>query len=156
MFARRLGWLSLSVAVLLTVTTVTGWARQCSQETVKGKYVAFEQGEFVTAIPPVFPKGPFINTANATFDGAGHLSGTYIAVIGDGTLRTGDFSGTYTVESDCTYSDAFTVTGTPVPGLTLHHKGFIAGEGVLQEVHYVYIDQIPVPSGVISGTLKTQ
>ena len=36
--------------------------------------------------------------------------------------RTGDFSGKYKVESDCTYSDEFTVTGTPAPGLTLHHQ----------------------------------
>jgi len=66
--------------------------------------------------------------------------------------RTGDFSGKYKVESDCTYSDEFTVTGTPVPGLTLHHQGSIAGEGIFQEVHYIYID----PVAVVSGTVKKQ
>jgi hypothetical protein len=44
--------------------------------------------------------------------------------------------------SGCTYSDEFTVTGTPVPGLTLHHQGSIASKGTSQEVHYIYIDPI--------------
>ena len=131
---------------------------RCSLATLKGRYGVLEQGEFVATIPlppplpPLFPKGPFVNTANVTFDGAGHLSGEYIAVIGDGTVRQGDFSGTYTVGSDCKYTDEFTVTGTPVPGLTLHHQGSIAGEGMLQEVHYVYTD----PISVVSGTGKKQ
>jgi hypothetical protein len=151
-FVSKLRLSFLLVALLVTLSATTAWARQCSLETVKGTNVAFEQGEFVRAIPPLFPQGPFVNTANATFDGAGHFSGEYIAVIGDGTVRIGEFSGTYTVGSDCTYSDDFTVTtGVPFP-VTLHHKGFITGEGTLQEVHYVYIDGI----AVVSGTLKKQ
>lgn len=125
---------------------------RCSLATLKGSYGALEQGQIIAAAPPVFPQGPFVNAANATFDGAGHFSGKYIAVIGDGTVRTGDFSGNYTVGSDCTYSDEFIVTGTPVPGLTLHHQGSIAGEGISQEVHYIYKD----PISVVSGTLRKQ
>ncbi len=160
--------LLLLVALLFLLSTSTAWARHCSQETLNGTYVAFEQGQFVTEIPnpitnsppPLFPLGPFINSAKATFDGKGNVSGTYVAVIGDGRVRRGEFSGTYLVGADCTYSDAFTVTtGVPVP-VPLFHEGFITGEGILQEVHYVYV----VPKGttpqqlpdVVSGTLKRE
>jgi hypothetical protein len=155
MAARKLVWSSLLIVLLLTVTTGTSWATGCSLRTIKGTYVAFEQGQFVTEIPGLFPLGPFVNTANAAYDGAGHFSGEYVAVIGDGTVRQGEFSGTYTVTSDCTYSDDFTVTipGVPFP-VPLHHKGFISGELIWQEVHYVYVDPSGAVPGVISGTLK--
>lgn len=160
MSARKLIWSFPLVVLLLAVTAGTGWAnsswaKECSQRTIKGTYVAFEQGQFVTAIPGLFPLGPFVNTAKASFDGAGNFSGEYVAVIGDGTVRLGQFTGTYTVASDCTYSDDFTVTipGIPVP-VPLHHKGFISGEGILQEVHYIYVDPSGIVPGVLSGTLK--
>ncbi len=122
---------------------------RCSLANLKGTYEALERGQAVVAAPPVFPQGPFVNIANVTFDGTGHFSGEYVAVIGDGTVRTGEFSGKYTVGSDCTYSDEFTITGTPIPGLTLHHQGTIAGQGMLQEVHYIYTDPISVASGTL-------
>lgn len=156
-FGRSFRLSFLLVALLVTLSSATAWARRCSPVTVKGTHVAFEQGQFVTAVPGLFPLGPFVNTAKVTFDGAGNLSGTYVAVIGDGTVRTGAVSGTYTVGSDCTYSDDFVVT---IPGVSflvpLHHKGFIASEGILQEVHYVYVDPSGVVLGVLSGTLKRQ
>ncbi len=122
---------------------------RCSLESLKGTYGAVERGQMVVAAPPVFPQGPFVNIANAIFDGAGHFSGEYMAVIGDGTVRTGEFSGKYTVGPECTYTDEFIVTGTPVPGLTLHHQGSIAGEGILQEVHFIYTDPVSVVSGIL-------
>ncbi|HMK23488.1 MAG TPA: hypothetical protein VK466_14225 [Terriglobales bacterium] len=157
MLARKPVWSFLLVVLLLTATTGTGWAKGCSARTLKGTYVAFEQGQFVTDVPGLFPLGPFVNTAKATFDGEGNFSGEYVAVIGDGTVRQGEFSGTYTVGSDCTYSDDFTVTipGIPFP-VPLHHKGFISGESILQEVHYIYVDPSSAVPGVLSGTLKKQ
>jgi len=143
----------LLVPVLLTLTTVTSWAGECSRATLKGRFVAFEQGQMVVAVPPIFDVGPFILTANPTFDGAGHFSGTYFASA-NGDIRTGTFSGTYTVLRDCTYSDDFTaivhlpgIGDIPVP---LHHQGFISGETILQEIHYIYAD----PGSAISGTVK--
>ncbi len=149
----------LLVTLLVTLSAALAWAGQCSVATLKGTYVAFEQGQFDVAVPGLFPSGPFVNTAKSTFDGAGNFSGKYVAVIADGTVRTGTFSGTYTVASDCTYSDDFVVTIPNVPfDVPLHHNGFIAGEGILQEVHYVYVDPSGVVpgAGVISGTLKKQ
>jgi hypothetical protein len=153
MLARKLVWSFLLVVLLLTVTTGTGWATGCSRRALKGTYVAFEQGQFVKEVPGLFPLGPFVNTAKVTLDGAGHFSGEYVAVIGDGTVRQGEFAGTYTVGADCTYSDDFTIiiTGFPVP---LHHKGFISGESILQEIHYNYVDPSGSLSLVASGTAK--
>ena len=159
MFGRNLRLSFPLVALLFLLSTSTAWARHCSPETLKGTYVAFEQGQFVTAIPPIFPLGPFVNTAMATFDGVANFSGEYVAVIGDGTVRTGPFSGTYTVGSDCTYSDDFTVDitiGSGVIPVPLHHQGFITGEGILQEVHYVYVAPSGFVPGVLSGILKKQ
>jgi hypothetical protein len=149
--------LSFLLVALVTLSSATAWAELCSQATLIGTYVAFEQGQFITAIPGLFPLGPFVNIAKGFFDGAGNVSGRYVAVIGDGTVRTGTFSGTYKVGAGCAYSDDFLVT---IPGVSfpvpLHHKGFIAGQSMLQEVHYVYADPSGHEVGVISGTLKKQ
>lgn len=153
MSAGNIRWSFLLILVLLTITAVTTWAKECSLATLKGSFVAFEQGEIVVAAPPIFDIGPFILSANPTFDGAGHFSGTYFASA-NGDIRTGTFSGTYLVLHDCTYSDDFTaivslpgIGDIPVP---LHHKGFISGDGMLQEIHYIYTD----PGTAISGTVK--
>jgi hypothetical protein len=147
---RRLIFFGVLLTVLLAA--VTSSAKQCSLSTLKGSFVAFEQGEIVVAAPPVFDVGPFNLTAIATYDGAGHFSGTYFASA-NGDIRTGTFSGTYVVLPDCTYADDFTaivplaIGNLPVP---LHHKGFISGAGILQEIHYIYTD----PGTAVSGTAK--
>ncbi|HSB74501.1 MAG TPA: hypothetical protein VLC12_02565 [Terriglobales bacterium] len=159
MFGRRFGSSLVSVGLLITLSSASAWAGGCSLATLKGKYVAFEQGQFLFAVPPAFPEGPFVNAAKATFDGAGHFSGTYVAVVGSGEVREGPFSGTYSVAHDCTYSDNFNVRIPTVSGpiiVPLHHKGFITGEYILQEVHYIYVDPSDLIPGAISGTLKKQ
>lgn len=148
---RRVAYPSLLILALLVATTVTSWARQCSAETVKGKWVAFEQGAVVI---PGAPPIPVVLVANVTFDGEGNLSGTYRASVGGFTsVENGTFTGTYTVSADCAYSDFF----TPTPNLfgtgPLHHTGFITGEGNFQEAHYIYSD---VGGSAISGTAKRQ
>jgi hypothetical protein len=148
---RKVAYPSLLIVVLLTATTGTSWARQCSPETVKGKWVAFEQG---TVVIPGVPPIPVVLVANVTFDGAGNLSGTYRASVGGFTsVENGTFTGTYTVSADCSYSDFF----TPAPQLfgtgPLHHTGFITGEGILQEAHYIYSDG---GGSATSGTAKRQ
>ena len=149
----------LLLALLTTLSAATAWAGACSLATLKGKYVAFEQGQFTVPVSPVFPLGPFVNTAKATFDGAGHFSGAYVAVVATGEVREGPFSGTYTLTSNCTYSDEFNVTiptdSEPII-VPLSHKGFVSGEYILQEVHYIYVGPSNFIPGAISGTLKKQ
>jgi hypothetical protein len=144
MFAGKLVWSSLLIAVLLTATAVTGWARHCSEATLKGTYGVFEQGTNMVGAP-IFPPAPFptVNSANPTFDGAGNFSGTYTGSFG-GIIVPGTFTGTYKVTADCAYSDEFLV----LPFMEVfHHTGFITGEGALQEIHYIYADRGVVTAG---------
>ena len=148
---RKVAFSFLLIVVLLTATTVTSWARQCSSQTIKGNWVAFEQG---TAVIPGAPPISVVIVADVTFDGAGNLSGTYRASIaGVTSVENGTLTGTYTVSADCSYSDFF----TPSPNLfgsgPAHHTGYISGDGILQEAHYIYSDQ---GGSAISGTAKRQ
>jgi len=147
MSAAKLAWSSLLIAALLTGTAVTGWARHCSEATLKGTYGVIEQGTDMVG-PPNFPPAPFptVNSAFPTFDGAGNFSGTYTGSFG-GIVVPGTFTGTYKVTADCAYTDEFLV----LPFMeVLHHTGFITGEGALQEVHFIYSD----PGLVTAGTAK--
>lgn len=150
MSGRKLGWLYLFVVVFLALTT-TGWARQCSLETVKGTYTFLEQGATVIPLPP----GPFVLTAVATFDGKGNFLGTFSENEGGlpplTSFVSGTFTGTYAVTSDCAYSDDFFATHDSTTH-HLHHTGQISGEGILQEIRYIYKE----PPLVVSGTGKKQ
>ena len=148
MFAAKLAWSSLLTAVLLIATAVTGWARHCSEATLKGTYGVVEQGTNVVGPPPPFPPAPFptVLKANPTYDGAGNLSGTYTGSFG-GIIVPGTFTGTYKVTADCAYSDEVLVLPF---NEVFHHTGFITGEGTLQEIRYVYSD----PGVVTAGTAK--
>jgi hypothetical protein len=83
-----------------------------------------------------------VNSATPTYDGAGNFSGTYTLSVG-GAIVPGTFTGTYFVNPDCTYSDEF----TPLPHFVVHHAGTITGEGMLQEIDYIYTDAGVVISG---------
>ncbi len=115
----------------------------CSLATLQGTYGFSEQGTYVGKIA-LFPPGPFpVALAGIiTYDGAGNLSGTYTGSFG-GYIASAPFTGTYNVDSDCSYSDQF----SPGPGLTLHTAGSISGEGMFQEIHYMDTDAGIVLSG---------
>lgn len=119
----------------------------CSVRTLKGTFGVLEQGTIIAQLPG-FPPPPvtFSNVALATYDGHGHFSGTFTANDA-GYVSGGTFSGTYTVSTDCTYSDAFTTSPSSVAA---HHTGAIVGEGLHQEIHFIYTD----PGLAIQGTAK--
>ncbi len=153
MSSRKPIW-SFLIAVL-SLTSATVWARECSQANLKGDYAVFEQGS-VTFITPNsgFPVGPtpylYVQTANVTLDGAGNMSGKWSGSFG-GVIKTGTFTGTYEVTPECAYSDEVVVVpddGAPKP--PLHHTGFVTGDGEKLELHYIYSDV----GTVISGTGK--
>lgn len=111
----------------------------CSLATLKGTYGALEEGTILPSIPVVL-------TANATYDGEGKESGTFTANIG-GLPVAGTFTGTYSVASDCTYTEEFVATP---PGVSLHVSGVITGNGTFREINYIYTD----PDRVAFGTAK--
>lgn len=85
---------------------------------------------------------PYASSGIATFDGAGHVSGKVTANIGR-NQHIDTFSGTYTVNSDWTFSIDFTGSmGDP------HQQvGTITGEGIFQEGRYIYTDTNLVVTG---------
>ena len=162
MATRKTGWSLTLVALLFSllvpvvqaqgqelsagVKAVKAPSRGCSLATLKGTYGVWEQGTVVGDLPG-FPPPPwlFANSAKATYDGTGNLSGTYTGSFG-GAIVPGTFTGTYGVNPDCTYSDEF----TPLPGFVVHHAGTITGAGVSLQIDYIYTDA----GLVISGTTR--
>lgn len=74
----------------------------CSLSTVKGNYSVQGQGTVVAQLPG-FPAPPFAfaEVALDSFDGAGNVSGNFIASV-NGLTIPGTVTGTYTVNHDCT------------------------------------------------------
>ena len=127
-------------------TTLSGSSRGCSLAILQGTYGFFEQGTYVGKVGP-FPPGPFpvAIVGSVAYDGAGNLLGTYTGNFG-GFIVSAPFTGTYTVGTECAYSDEF----TPGPGLVLHTAGTITDGGMFQEIHYIDTD-----TGIVmSGTSK--
>ena len=123
------------------------WSRGCSLATFQGTYVAWEEGTFVGKVGPN-PPGPFpvAIVARVTFNGAGKESGTWSGTFGGVVSPPTPFTGTYTVNPDCTFSDEFSPSPSD-PSFALHHWGTTTGYGMYQEVHYIYTDAGTVMSG---------
>lgn len=124
----------------------------CSNATLKGPYGVLEQGTIVEQLdsfPP--PPFPLVLNALANFDGAGNFSVTYTGSFGGGVM-SGVGTGTYTVNSDCTYSDEFTDQNT---GLSFHRAGEITGQGLLQELNVIYTDESVVGIGTAKKMLPS-
>jgi hypothetical protein len=129
------GHLAIVIAVIVAsvLIAVPGALAQgrCSLATLKGTYGLVERGTI--AMPGVMglPVGAATaNVALVTYDGAGNLSATYKASFG-GMILEGSITGTYTVDSDCAYTDS-------VPAVQIQRSGTISGEGMLREVHTIF------------------
>ncbi len=123
-------------------------AAGCSVVTLNGTYGVLEQGTVLLALPipgTPPPPFPFATTVVATFDGGGKFWGKWTGSFG-GVIVPGTFAGTYQIKPDCSYTDEF----SPLPGLTAHHAGVIAGRGMFQELQFMYTD----PFGFGTGTSK--
>ncbi len=75
----------------------------CSLASLNGSYAVARQGTVVTSIPAlgVVAPAPFAEVAIAHFNGAGTFFGSASVNIGGVALNV-PFTGTYTVNSDCT------------------------------------------------------
>jgi hypothetical protein len=130
------------------VRTVHAAQGTCSRATVQGSYVVFGQGT-ITGPLPGFPPPPFPTNHSGivSFDGAGNFTGSEMASL-DGLVGPATFTGTYTVNPNCTV----TVELTNSLGLTVHEWGTISGSGALQEVHLIVTDA----GWVFDETVKKQ
>lgn len=113
----------------------------CSLATLNGSYSFFEAATLIGD-----PAMRMVTSGIIRFDGSGNSSGESITNIeGLGVTGVDTFTGTYAVNSDCTYSGDLTGGG-----VTFHFVGTITGSGMLQETHYVITD----PGWVAPGAVK--
>jgi hypothetical protein len=120
----------------------------CSLATFKGKYALFGEGTITGQIPG-FPPPPFPAAHIGIFaaDGAGNFSGADTNSIA-GMVVPGTFTGTYTVDPDCTESATITTS----LGLVVHEAGTITGPKGHQEIHKIVTDA----GWVFADTAKRQ
>ncbi|MFB3923391.1 MAG: hypothetical protein ACE145_16845 [Terriglobia bacterium] len=109
----------------------------CSLDTLKGDYALFGEG---TVSPQLFtlPSFRVARSGLISFDGAGNFSGELTASANGLIVPNVTFTGTYTVESDCTTTAEIHNS----LGQTAHEFGAISGNAALQEVHLVVTDPL--------------
>jgi uncharacterized protein YdeI (BOF family) len=95
----------------------------CSNATLKGTFAYTITGS--TSAPPPFG-GPIAGVGKQTADGNGHVSGTQTVSVNGNILRQ-TYTGTYTVNPDCTGS--ITLVVDIPPGLVTHSDFVIDDDG---------------------------
>jgi len=90
----------------------------CSLASLNGSYAVDRQGTVVAQLPGLpGPPAPLVAVAVARVNGAGSLFGSSTVNVGGAVLNAVPFTGTYTVQSDCTGTVSVDV---PSVGLTIH------------------------------------
>src|SRR4029077_19646993 len=90
---------AIGLALLVTLA-LPAQAAQCSLANVTGSY-GYTTSGFVAIAPSTFV--PVAAAGKITFDGHGHISGTQTRVVAGSSLDE-TYSGTYSVNADCTGS----------------------------------------------------
>jgi hypothetical protein len=116
--------LAFTALVLTGFLTTPAAQANCSQASLKGAYAVAGQGTLVASLPGIPAPAPWAESSLATFDGAGGFSGKGTVNIG-GVILNITFTGTYTVNSDCT-GDVTIATNL---GITVHHAIVVIGNG---------------------------
>ncbi len=142
MFSTKLIGISLMLLVLFAGQPLyASPPGNCSLATLNGSYSFFEAATLIGD-----PAMRMVTSGIIRFDGNGKSSGESITnVEGSGVAGVDSFTGTYAVNSDCTYSGDLTGGG-----VTFHFVGTITGDGMLRETHYVITD----PGWFAPGTVK--
>lgn len=93
------------VAAALTSLVISGFTNRldaqerCANASLNGSYAFKVDGSNVAN--PYLPVGPFAAVGRNTYDGRGHMSGV-ITVSSNGSIIPATYSGTYTVNANCT------------------------------------------------------
>ncbi len=125
---RNLGSTMLSAfvfAIFLVITSISATADSgCSVANVKGRYALERHGFVVTleGAPPV----PVDEVSIASFNGAGLFEGTATVNVGGHVLKHLPFTGTYTVDPDCTGTVTVNI---PALGESLSFDAVLLGGG---------------------------
>ena len=140
------GWLPVVVAAVVAVVTAApahASDHRCSLARSEGHY-AFTDNGTVIGIGPRTAVGVF------SFDGAGNLTNGVATSSLNGTVAQETFSGTYTVNSDCTGTGSASIYsgGTEVLALTLE----LAFDEDMQEMRAVF-SSVSLPDGTPLSTV---
>ncbi|HKN72984.1 MAG TPA: hypothetical protein VJX30_18270 [Terriglobales bacterium] len=95
---------------------------QCTEASAKGSFVEDVQW-------PITPYGPAIQTAQLTVSSKGAESGSFVANVNNGTIESNTFTGTISMNSDCTFTTTEYTSGGG-PTLNLFGVGGISQNGV--------------------------
>jgi len=128
---------SNSVAKAFTIAAVTALAlgaaptakaqTVCSNLTLKGTWAEKDTG-FIIGL------GPFAGVSLKTFDGHGNTAGSGYSSV-NGAVSQGSYSGTYTVNPDCTGTYTIQISGGPTG-----HAFFVIDDGG-NELRIIVTDQ---------------
>ncbi len=116
--------------------------RACTLESARGTYAFALVGSMAAA-------GAVSTSGTSTFDGEGHDTGRF-AITTFGTNQQFTFSGTYTVNPDCTGGATLTVTPTMFGYSVVHFDAVRVNDG--NEIKWLITD----PGIVVAGTLTKQ
>ena len=138
---------AVSALALGTAPTMSAADKGCSNASLQGTFAYTGTGFVVT---PVARAGPFAEVGTQTFDGNGATTTTFTA-SGNGNLFQTTFTGTYTVNPDCTGTISLVAPG-PVPPA-----------GVIVTLFFVMDDNLDgfqaietIPGVVITRTARRQ
>ena len=142
--SRTLVFFFATAFVLSIAPGVQAEDKGCSNATLRGTFAYTVTG--VTSAPPPFG-GPIAGVGKQTLDGNGHVSGTQTVSVNGNILRQ-TYTGTYTVNPDCTGS--ITLVVNIPPGLVTHSDFVIDDNGA--EIRTVETDG----GGVITVIARRQ
>ena len=136
---------AITAIALSIAPTAMADDKGCSNGTLKGTFAHTLTG-FITAPPAV--AGPFAGLGTETFDGNGGLTGNSTVSL-NGTISSGTYAGTYTVNPDCT--GTYTVLSpsgrTSNVFFVLVWTPHSTGTG-LSEFHFIATDPGSVRTGI--------
>lgn len=124
------------VAAISTLAPAANAQGKCNLLTIKGSYGVHASGSFGTI--------PLATLGTVTFDGAGNISGNTTSSFG-GTISSDTFTGSYTVNDDCSGTINFVYAFFTISGNTV-----IIDNG--KEILLIETN----PGAVASGVLKRQ
>ena len=132
--------LACTTALLSANIPIAKAERACSNASIAGKYGTQAHGQIVREnVPPVL----FAETGVINFDGQENLNGND-TVSFNGNITKSNYSGTYSVKEDCTFSAKFTDN----LGNTVNWTGTVVNNG--KEILVLEA----VPSTVITAVFK--
>lgn len=115
---------AFTAVMLIGFFTASMAHASCSQVSLKGPYAVSGQGTLIAPLSGIPAPAPWAESSLANFNGAGTFFGKGTVNIG-GVVLNITFTGTYTVNSDCT-GDVIVNTNL---GITVHHAIVVIGGG---------------------------